>query len=268
VLDYLDARPDPEKRPSDSNAGKEGVAAAAVTLRWGSYFCVLADRTKPLWGAVTSSAASRISDEEMARINIEASAALAEWIDLHRADPDRHALLVERALTYLPMSTRTAEPTTGALRDLSDPGHAGRLLKAAEHAWGAEPVERARLDVRHHATRVLANAAVNVAWRCGPVEDIHAGRARHYPLDERRVTPDEEHALMCFASDRTAEVMAVCERLASERHADRPARSWAEQVLPYALAKMMLVTPVNWTLTEVSREVRFHQVKRSPRSAP
>ena len=103
---------------------------------------------------------------------------------------------------------------------------------------------------------MLANAAVNVAWRNGPVEDIHAGRASHYPLDERRLTPHEEHMLMCFASDGMAQVMAVCERLASERQADGPPRSWAEQVLPYALAKMMLVTPANWTLTEVSREVR------------
>ena len=45
-----------------------------------------------LGGVVSSPAASRISDDEMARINIEASAALAEWIDLHRTDPGRHAL--------------------------------------------------------------------------------------------------------------------------------------------------------------------------------
>lgn len=126
-------------------------------------------------------------------------------------------------------------------------------MNAAERVWGAEPVAQARLNVRHHATRVLANAAVNVAWRCGPVEDIHAGRARHYPLDKCHVTPDEERALICFASDGMAEVMAVCERLASERRSDGPARSWAEQVLPYALAKMMLVTPTNWTLKRRSR---------------
>ena len=96
------------------------------------------------------------------------------------------------------------------------------LVNAAERVWGAKPVARARLNVRHHATRVLANAAVNVAWRCGPVEDIHAGRARHYPLDKRRVTPDEERALICFASDGMAEVMAVCELLASERRSDHP----------------------------------------------
>lgn len=87
VLDYLEARPAPEERPPADDAGREGVAGVAVTLRWGSYFCVFADRTKPLWDGVSLPAVSRISDEEMARINIEASAALAEWIDLHRTDP-------------------------------------------------------------------------------------------------------------------------------------------------------------------------------------
>jgi len=51
---------------------------------------------KPVWPEVHSAGASRISDAEMARINIASSAALAEWIDLYRADPgttcnsDRH----------------------------------------------------------------------------------------------------------------------------------------------------------------------------------
>lgn len=61
--------------------GLEGVAAAVI-LRWGSYLAVLLDHDKPIWPEVHSPRTSRISDEEMARINIEASAALAEWIDL------------------------------------------------------------------------------------------------------------------------------------------------------------------------------------------
>ena len=59
--------------------GREGVAATVLVLRWGSYLAVLLDRDKPLWSAVRSQGISRISDEEVARINIEASAALAEW---------------------------------------------------------------------------------------------------------------------------------------------------------------------------------------------
>jgi hypothetical protein len=47
VLAYLRAKPDPPKRPSGSMVGREGVAAAAVILRWGSYLAVLLDREQP-----------------------------------------------------------------------------------------------------------------------------------------------------------------------------------------------------------------------------
>lgn len=55
---------------------REGVAAAALALRWGSYLAVLLDHDKAVWPEVNSPSTSRISDEEMARINIEAAAAL------------------------------------------------------------------------------------------------------------------------------------------------------------------------------------------------
>jgi hypothetical protein len=58
--------------------GREGVAAAALILRWGSYLAVLLDHYKPVWPEVGSASTSRISDEEMARINLEASAALTQ----------------------------------------------------------------------------------------------------------------------------------------------------------------------------------------------
>ena len=109
VLAYLQEKPDPPKRPSGSRVGREGVAAAALALRWGTYLAVLVDRDKPVWPEIDSPRASRISDEEMARINIEASAALAEWIDLYRADPGGcvYEQLVNRAVAYLPMPKKT-----------------------------------------------------------------------------------------------------------------------------------------------------------------
>lgn len=55
-------------------------------------------------------------------------------------------------------------------------------------AASVERLERARAEAQRHPTRVLANALVNVAWRNGPVEDIHAGLARGDPLVQRRVT--------------------------------------------------------------------------------
>jgi hypothetical protein len=249
VLAYLKAKPDPPKRPSGSMVGREGVAAAALVLRWGSYLAVLVDRDKPLWPEVRSTTTSRVSDEEMARINIEASAALAEWIDLHREDEGLYRQLVNRAVAYLPMPMRTSEAKVTAFAALADPEMATRLLQAIS----SEPLARTRADAAHHPSRLFANALVNVAWRNGPVENIHAGSFQGYPLAQRRVTPAEEKELMQSASDGLALGVTVCQVLARER----PQRSWPEQVLPYGLASMMLITPSRWTLTEASREVRL-----------
>ena len=69
VLAYLRAKPDPPTRPSGAMVGREGVAATALILQWGSYLAVLLDRDKPVWLEVRSASTSRINDEEMARIN-------------------------------------------------------------------------------------------------------------------------------------------------------------------------------------------------------
>jgi len=227
------------------------VAAAAICLRWGSYLAVLLDHGKPLWSEVRSLKVSRISDEEMARINIEASAAVADWIDLYRCDPtgERYQQLVNRAVAYLPMPKRTSKLKMTEFAVLSTPEMGVRMVDATD----ASRLSRVRADVELHPSRVLSNALVNCAWRNGPVEDIHAGEFCGYPLDQRRVSLAEERELMRFAAERLALGMTVCLRFARER----PVRPWTEQVLPYGLAEILLVTPSRWTLTESSREVRL-----------
>jgi hypothetical protein len=250
VLAYLRAKPDPPSPCSGSLLGREGAAAAALTLRWGSYLAVLFDRKKPVWPEVNSPTTSRISDDEMARINIEASAALAEWVDLCRADwSGNYRQLVNRALFYLPITKKTVGVERGPFAALAMPEMAAQLIQA----FGAERLERIRSDLRRFPSRVFANALINTAWRNGPVERIHAGHFRGYPLDQRRMTPIEEWKLMTFSSRRLAPGMDLCHRFETER----PRRCWSEQVLPYALAKMLLITPSGWTLTESSREIRF-----------
>jgi len=259
VLAYLRAKPDPTVRPGGSASGREGVAAAAVVLRWGSYLAVLLDGDKPIWpAAARPDGTSRISDEEMARINIEASAALAEWIDLHRAgDGGRlYAALVDRAVNYLPTLSKTPEPAGGPFAALADRETGARLVGAIDPAR----VALVRADAERHASRLFSNALVNVAWRNGPVENVHAGRARDYPLGQRRMTQAEESELMRFASAGMATGMAVCRKVAMEQ----PGRRWAEQVLPFGLAHMWLVTPSGWTLTEASRDVRLPSPGREP----
>ncbi|MGH9365527.1 MAG: hypothetical protein ACRD1B_09750, partial [Thermoanaerobaculia bacterium] len=194
---------------------------------------------------------SRISDEEMARINIEASAAIAEWVDIYREDPGGrlYEQLVKRAVFYVPMPKKTSRLEVTEFGALAEPEMAKRVVQGAD----ATRLERVRSDVARHPSRVLANALLNTAWRNGPVENIHAGGYRGYPLDQRRVTLAEERDLMAFASDRLALGMTVCLQFSMER----PHRPWLEQVLPYGLAEMLLVTPSRWTLTEASCEVRL-----------
>jgi hypothetical protein len=67
------------------------------------------------------------------------------------------------------------------------------------------------------------------------------------------MTPAEERELMGFTSERMARGMTICLQFSLER----PPRPWSEQVLPYGLAELMMITPSRWTLTETSREVRL-----------
>jgi len=250
LLAYLQAKPDPSAHRSGTMTGREGVAAAAAVLRWGSYLAVLLDHDKPIWSAVPSAKTSRISDDEMARINIEASAALAQWIDLYRSDARLHGQLVDRAVGYLPMPIRTASKLkVKEFSVLAMPEIAARVVQAAD----PEGLERVRTDAERWPSRMFANALVNTAWRNGPVEDVHAGYVQGYPLTQRRVTPEEERDLMRFASDGMALGMTVCWGLDGEQSR----RSWPERVLPYGLAELLLITPSRWTLTEVSHEIRL-----------
>lgn len=75
-----------------------GLATIAVCLRWGSYFAVLADRSRPLWAQTAQEEISQVGDREMARIHVEASAALAQWIELMRTDNRRFRQLLKAAL--------------------------------------------------------------------------------------------------------------------------------------------------------------------------
>src|SRR5260370_30051161 len=54
---------------SQLNFGEIPLATIAVCLRWGTYFAVLADRTKPIWPQTGQEEISMIGDEEIARIN-------------------------------------------------------------------------------------------------------------------------------------------------------------------------------------------------------
>ena len=157
--------------------------------------------------------------------------------------------LVNRAVYYLPMPRKTTKLKVTEFAALAAEDSAERLIQATDTAR----LKTVRTNAERYPTRILDNARVNTAWRNGPVESIHAGRFRGYPLDQRRITVMEERELIDFAGRRLALGMAVCSELPIQQHH----RPWHEQVLPYSLAEILMITPRGWTLTECSREVRL-----------
>lgn len=243
VVGYLSWVGEPAGRWRPTRA-EEALAATAVCLRWGTYLAVLADRDKPCWRGGPADRTSRISDSEMARINVEASAALAAWIELSRRDYDRYAALV-LASRRLPMTRRHA-PRGGEGEQLLLLLHP-RMAEAISTRVDAE----ARATAEAEPTRVLANALVHVTWRNGPVEDIHAGVAGPLPLLRRRLLPSEERRLVATTSGRLVYGLGVAAALSLERSE----RSWSERVLPCAVAPFLV--PRGWSLRERTRLVEL-----------
>ena len=114
VLSYLEEVAKDMKAPPKSQLhfGEVAIATVAVCLRWGSYFAVLTKRDLPQWTAALDPGVSCIGDGEMARINIEASAALAGWIDLMQADQQHFRKLVKAAVQLLPFPIAQLDGST------------------------------------------------------------------------------------------------------------------------------------------------------------
>lgn len=246
VLAYLERVADaPPDRYDGLSIGREAVAATAVCLRWGSYLAVLLDHSKPICPCVQDPDHSRIADSEMARINIEASAALEQWIELMRSDYSRYqALVLASQRLPMPQKTVTRDREFAHLFVLSTPG----ITAFMDLPTGGEAYDR----VMARPTRTLANALINASWRNGPVEDIHAGLWGDYPLLQRRVTPKEEQTLMRTTASRLAQGLFGI----SPGNPD-DSRPWVERVLPFAFAHQISVTPSAWSLEEKTRQVHL-----------
>jgi hypothetical protein len=98
VAAYLESKLPPPDR--NMRRDDEARAATAICVRWGSYFALLADPARPASPSIDDEQVSQIDDSEMARMNVEISAALAWWFGLCGMN-DRHYFdLVQRAIAY------------------------------------------------------------------------------------------------------------------------------------------------------------------------
>jgi hypothetical protein len=251
VLAYLDTHPLSDQPHLPPAPHQEALAATAVCLRWGSYLAVLVDRNKSLDPQVKDKAISHISDGEMRRINVEASAALAEWIDLRRQDVRRYNALVYRALEFLPFARH---PISGLPE--FPPFLSLALLQIAARAgmpgmaW-SQPASTA--DAESYPSRVFANALVKYAWRDGsPVEDIHAGPPGDYPLTRRRVGSRNERSLLRATASLMLE--GVLALVAFQKEGSI---AWSQQAASYHPSQGGLIAARDWALTEATCEFRL-----------
>jgi hypothetical protein len=257
VLSFLEETTRNEKVPPKSHLhfGEVAIATVAICIRWGSYFAVLTNRDLPQWAAALDPAVSCIGDGEMARINIEASAALSGWIDLMRADQPRFRKLVKAAVQLLPFSIAQLDGSTyyNRFRAFSaiNSAHGRRyLMEAFARDFGSERLQREKARVLVNPTRALANGILNEHWRNGSgIEDVHAGTiAPPRPLTQCRLTRAQEALLM----QETAELFVPTMRALYYVGSLPSEETWPEQALPYAIA---FKPPADWSLDEQTREI-------------
>ena len=89
-----------------------------------------------------------------------------------------------------------------------------------------------------------------IAWRNGPIENVHAGRYVRYGLNERRVLPKAEKAIIRHAQDGLFSGLKAADYLRYDNAWPPP----AERVLPFMHG---LIGPTGWSCTAVSRIVEL-----------
>src|SRR5579859_2450839 len=238
VIGYLEmiAHEMPTPPKSQLHFGEVALATIAACLRWGTYFAVLVDRTKPRWLETTHEEISMIGDEEMARINIESSAALARWIDLMR-DDDKHFRSIVKAAQQLPLLPAHLDDKTNnkLYRLISFINSAQSRLNfftTLKERYGEDWLEEKRATIMPHPTRWLANGLINAYWRNkSGIEDIHAGQWAARPLYQSRITVLQEYELVTDMAEGIVPSMHAIYKVVNKKSED----GWDERAFSLAI---------------------------------
>jgi len=244
VVDYLESKPSPADQyvsPAD-----EARAAVAVCIRWGSYFAALADASRPFSPHARDENTSHIADSEMARLNIEISAAFQWWLTLKGSDDRRYTQLAQRALTHLQAGRKTVTHVLEG--DILAECAASKMANAVHSAWHREFLERDLELAREYGIRTIANTATLMSWRNGPVENVHAGQRPGHRFNERRVLPRHEKAIMRQAQNVLRAALNALSQMIFEGAWPPP----PERILPFMRP---FCHPRDWSYTQQSLEI-------------
>ena len=115
------------------------------------------------------------------------------------SNEQRYTKLVRRALTHLPPGpmTVTRVPEGDVLAECA----ASAMATAVQRAWPEEMLKRDLEFAREYGVRTIANVITLLSWRNGPVEDVHAGRRPGHRVNERRILPQHEKAIIRHAQN-------------------------------------------------------------------
>jgi len=246
LVEYLETKPVPPG--GNMRRADEARAAVAVCLRWGSYFAVLVDPTRSPAPDIDDEQVSHVDDQEMARMNIEISAGVAWWLTLAGSDDRRYLDLVARALTYLPAGPKAVSASQDG--DILLSSTMPEMATELHRQWPADRLERDMQTAASHGIRMIANTITLHAWRNGPIEDVHAGRSVSHGLNERRMHPKVEKAIIRRTQSGLFSGLKAADYLKYDGAWPPP----AERVLPFMHP---LISPSRWSYTEQSRLVEL-----------
>jgi hypothetical protein len=219
---------------SDAPLAVEDEAAAIVAccLRYGTYFHVMTSG-EYFPDFARDDGLSRVSDDEMKRINIEFSSALAQWWRERAADPSKIWRRIRAALSLLPINWAVDPFVIEARAEIL-----GEFLEKV----AGDPSISSTMEA---GVRQQSNHAVLRAYRNGVIERLHAGT---WSLGSEvpgyvRLYADEVRGICSAATEVVGATMLVRE---------------SEDLGKVYRQVSSVASPSGWSLTDETASVRFH----------
>lgn len=259
VINYLAEATKNQKVPPKSQIhfGEIALATMLVCIRWGSYFAILVNRNVPQWTDAYDPEIGCIQDPEMARMNIETSAALEMWLDLLYKDFAQFRKLVKAAIQLLPSPIEIPDPKTNynqfrLMSTINSVAGRQRLMEYISNQVGEDWFNDKVVRISENLLRSLANGVINGCWRNSELENIHAGKGNgSVPILQRCLTQQQEQNLF---QDTIAEFVPAMRGLV-QAFTKPTEELFDELVLPYAYT---FNPPEYWTLHEQTRPVELY----------
>jgi hypothetical protein len=234
LIAWLENHPRSETTP-DSETLARGLFA--VCVRWGTYLAALMDDANPLVFNAGDEDTSCVSNREMRRINIEASYNMEQVFRMAHKNKNRAIQLLLLARDHLPVPKLDRKDTTDS---------SSKMIMQCMRFSALASMAPVNQRVQDNPYRALANILVNISYRNGPVEDVHAGSQWTYGRT-RRFTSREERLVFTHGV-RTLEPI-----LRSGLPWSSSPKKWSNTAI--ISSAIPYIFPSNWSFDQASAEI-------------